>query len=195
MRFWGAFFKWSVLLFAADKNSNNNANVKVEQLQMRLQMGYEAADEARSLLEDKQYQQASSAFMDALNLGRKPALALQEFNIEAKDEENNNNNLQEEALQWLINVCCESAQLNLNHLDNLDNARKDAWAACVFSQYQNLEPLQCMQQVCQQGKDLMGEFQACQQLLNLSFEEFDSKDPKRETLSNRIEELEQMLRS
>jgi len=176
-----------VLLFATDNNSNN---VEIEQLQMRLQMGYEAADEARSLMQDKQYKQASSAFMDALNLGRKPTLALQEIDIENKDD-----NLQQEALQWLINVCCESAQLNLNHLDNLDNARRDAWAACNFSKYQKLEPLQCMQKLCQQGNDLIGEFQACQQLLNLPFQEFESNDPERERLSKRIEELEKMLRS
>jgi hypothetical protein len=178
MRLLGAIV--SVLL------STPNGN-KIQQLTTRLQFGKDAAQEARDFLQDKQYKQAAAAFADALNLGRKPALTLQEIDDIPPP-------LQQESLDWLIEVCCESSLLQLNHLDNLDAARADAWAACVFSKYQTKKPLDCMMQVCKQGKDLFGEFQTCKQLLDLPQQEFND-DQLRTKIGQRIQEIEQQLSS
>jgi len=145
-------------------------------------MGYAATEEAKALLQDEKYSDAALCFADALNLGRKPALALQEIQADGN----------EEALVWLIDICCESALLNLNHLDNLDQARSDAWAACVFSQYGNHKPLECMKLVCVKQKDLMGELQACNQLLSLSNGEL-SDERERAIITSRLLEIEQEL--
>ena len=51
----------------------------VDQLKARLQFGYDAADEARGLVAEERYQEAKRAFADALNMGRRPAIALQEL--------------------------------------------------------------------------------------------------------------------
>jgi hypothetical protein len=101
--------------------------------------------------------------------------------------------LQKEALKWLIGVSCDSALLNLKQLEDIDSARADAWAACLFSQYRLRRPIECMIQVCRQGNDLFGEFQACQQMLNLPVEELPGDDDARQALSNRLKELELLL--
>ena len=75
MRFLGAV--WALLL-ASNKN--------VDFLKVRLQFGYDAAQEARSFVQDEEYQKAAASFADALNLGRKPALALQELDIESNGD-------------------------------------------------------------------------------------------------------------
>ncbi|CAB9506304.1 expressed unknown protein [Seminavis robusta] len=167
-------------LFAVLLASNSN---NVEFLKQRLLIGYDAAAEATSFLEDQEYEKASRSFADALNLGRKPALKLQELD----DEET-----KQEALQWLIDVCCDSALLHLVHLEDLDSARKDAFAALVFSQYEQLKPLQCMIKVCEKGDDLFGEFQALQRVLQLPTEEMEDDD-QRKAISDRLEEIEALL--
>lgn len=157
----------------------------VEQLTLRLEMSYEATDEARGLVANQKYTEASQAYADALNLGRKSALAWQE--IPEDDTEHRSR-----ALQWLVDVFCESCRLNLDHLDNVATARADAWAACMFSQYQWMEPLLCMKQVCAQDEDWIGELQMCQSLLKLPPEE-SPPAAEREQISNRLKELDQLL--
>ena len=161
-----------------------SANQNVDLLKQRLQFGYEAADEARSFLQEKKYQEAAASFADALNLGRKPAIELQELDDLPE--------LRDESLQWLIDVCCESSSLQLNHLEDLDAARADAWAACVFSKYQAKRPLDCMMKVCKEGKDLFGEFQTCKQMLDLPRQELGDKAARAE-ITQRIEQIEQEL--
>ena len=156
----------------------------VEQLTLRLEMSYEATDEARGLVADQKYTEASHAYADALNLGRKSALAFQEI---PEDTDHRS-----QALQWLVDVFCESCRLNLDHLDNVATARADAWAACMFSQYQLMAPLMCMKQVCAQDEDWIGELQMCQSLLKLPPEE-SPQAAEREQISNRLKELDQLL--
>lgn len=168
-------------LFGALTSFLLSTNGNVDQLKQRLQFGYDAADEARNFLAEEQYKEAAQSFADAFNLGRKPALALQELDY-ASD-------LQQESLQWLIDVCCESSLLHLDHLKDADSARADAWAACVFSQYQSRKPLECMMKVCQEGEDLFGEFQTCQQMLSLPEEELNDKEA-REAIAKRLKEIE-----
>jgi hypothetical protein len=170
--------------------ASSDTDPKLNFLKQRLQFGFDAAQEARSLVEEKQYTKAARSFADALNLGRKAALELQELDM---PEDSGDPGLQREALDWLITVCCDSALLNLKQLEDLDSARGDAWAACVFSQYRLRQPLECMMQVCRQGNDLFGEFQACQQMLNLPVEELSVDDDERKLLSNRLKELERLL--
>ena len=160
-------------------------NNKVDQLKSRLQMGYQAAEEARQARQAQDYAAAAASLTDALNLGRKPALTLHEMN--------NDDNQGNEALQWLIQVCCESAELNLEHLNNDNQARSDAWAACLFSQYTQCKPLLLMKAVCVKQDDLLGELQACKQLLNLSNEELSPESAERQAIADRLAEIEKQL--
>ena len=105
--------------------------------------------------------------------------------------------LQEESLQWLVDVCCDSSMIKLERLNDKDGARSDAWAACVFSKYQWKRPLDCMLKVCQQGEepDLIGEYQTCKQLLALPAAEFgsDEADAKKEAIEQRLNEIDKEL--
>jgi len=178
---------------------------KIEQLRLRLQMGYDATKDARSMISAAKYEDASRSYADALNFGRKPALALQELqsipdvdscsvSVEQFEAERH------QAMKWLVDVFCESCQLHLNHLDDPAAARANAWAACIFSQYQARQPLVLMKQVCQQDQDLLGEMQMCQALIKLpiadlssSSSDDDGSTENRETLTKRLEELDLAL--
>ena len=177
--FWDALGAIVSLSLAATGGGPN-----VEQLKLRLEMSYEATDEARGLVVDQKYTEASQAYADALNLGRKSALVFQELPEDTEDRS--------QALQWLVDVFCESCRLNLDHLENVATARADAWAACMFSQYQTMEPLMCMKRVCARDEDWIGELQMCQSLLKLPQEESPQK-AEREQISNRLKELDQLL--
>jgi len=163
-----------ILLVATDVNV----------LKQRLDMALEATQEAKALVAAKKYQDAVTAYADALNLGRKSAIALQECN---------DTNLQASSLSWLVEVCSQSSQLQLEHLQNLDGARSDAWAACVFSKYRQVEPLECMRKVCRAGEDAIGEYQAIQQLLELVDKTSTNHDERQDELNSRLAELKQQL--
>ena len=171
------------------------SSVNVDQLKLRLQMGYDGTEEARGLVAQEKYAQASRTYADALNLGRKSALAWQEIMIPSSEDDDNNNTEndqdRQQALQWLVEVFCESCRLNMDHLGDLATARADAWAACMFSQYQWRQPLECMKQVCERDEDWLGELQMCQSLLQL--EEDELSEEQRDQLSQRRKELDQKL--
>ena len=164
---------------------------KVDQLRARLQMGYDATAEARQAMEQQDYTTAAASLTDALNLGRKPALALHEIMSNDSDNKIDNDG---EALTWLVDVCCSLAELNLHHLNNAMQARADAWAACLFSEYTQRRPLELMKAVCVQQEDLLGELQACKQLLNLPKKEFLSPESdERQAIVDRLVEIEKQL--
>ena len=167
--------------------ASNGGGVNLERLKSSLDMAFDAASEARDFLAKDKYDEAAQSFGDALNLGRKPVLTMQELENDIVDEED-----QKEALDWLIDICCESSILNLNHLEKIDQARSDAWAACMFSQYGKWKPLNCMRLVCVRQNDSIGELQACKQLLDLPKEESPDKS-EREAVSKRLNQLEEML--
>ena len=146
-------------------------------------MGFEAQTDAQIAILNGDYRTAAACFADAMNLGRKSALTLHELEVPDSDKD----------LQWLIDVCCESATVNLFHLQDTAQARKDAWAACLFSKYTQRTPLELMKAVCIKDDDLMGELQACQQLLDL--EELAKEDEEREVISDRLKEIEVQLES
>jgi hypothetical protein len=92
------------------QHAANKYTKQVEQLKQRLQLGYEATEEAREYVAAQEFSQAADAFMDALNLGRKSALALQELELTTDDDNNAaadeslSSELPKEALQWLVDV-------------------------------------------------------------------------------------------
>ena len=63
-----------------------SSSANVDQLKARLQMGYEAAAEARAFVTDQDYGQAKVAFSDALNLGRRPAISIQELDASNSED-------------------------------------------------------------------------------------------------------------
>ena len=150
----------------------------------------ESAQEARSLAAKAEYSQAALAYSEALNLGRKAVVSLQEVEPQKLETPD----LPEKSLDWLIQVFCDSCSLRLDHLNDADGARSDAWAACVFSQYQSTQALECMQRVCRHSKDAIGELQAITQLLQCTE---SSKIPhhvgQRNDWSSRLAELEHIL--
>jgi len=150
-------------------------------------MALEVTQEAKALVAAKRYQDAVTTYADALNLGRKSAIALQEL------PECSDTNLQASSLLWLVEVCCQSSELQLEHLRNLDGARSDAWAACVFSKYRQVEPLECMRKVCRAGEDAIGEYQAIQRLLELGEKSTTRGDDRQDELNSRLAELKQQL--
>ena len=173
----------SLLALNNPSNESTATKDKIAQLESRLQMGYEAQTDAQIAILKGDYPAAASSFADALNFGRKSALTLHEMEAEDSDK----------ALQWLIDLCCESATIHLFHLDDAAQARKDAWAACLFSQYTQRTPLELMKAVCINQDDLLGEMQACQQLLDL--EELVKEDEEREVISDRLAEIKAQLDS
>lgn len=146
-------------------------NPQLESQKQRWQIGYETSQEAEAYIKIQQYKEAISYYTDALNIGRKPALALYEHYQQNQKENKENEDDDDDvllglkALDWLIEIFCKSSKIKLQHLNDIDGSRSDAWAACVYSQYEQYEPLLCMKQVCEASEDLIGENQAIQQLL------------------------------
>lgn len=164
-------------------------------LKSRLEMGYDAANDARRAVRQGDYAAAARDYANALALGRKPALTLHEQKVHHDHDENENDkdDQNEDTLAWLIDVCCESAALHLNHLDQADQARSDAWAACVFSQYKQRKPLEIMRAVCMRQQDLIGELQVCQQLLSNLPAQDELQTPERQEIVARLATIEQQL--
>ena len=87
--------------------ASNGGGVNLERLKSSLDMAFDAASEARDFLAKDKYDEAAQSFGDALNLGRKPVLTMQDLENDTVDEKD-----QKEALEWLIDICCESSVLN-----------------------------------------------------------------------------------
>ena len=142
----------------------------------RLELGRELAQEGRDLAAEGDYAGAVRAWESALAVARKSVLQQQSDNAEALD--------------WMVDLCCESSRLRLKYLEDENGARGDAWAACVYTNYQRAAPLRCMMEVCQATEDATGEYQALQHLLSLQNED----DKARAMLEERSEELQDKMK-
>jgi hypothetical protein len=155
MRF--IFGNLSALLFAApsSKYSFNNE---------RLQNAVQLYDEAQELTNKGGFREACAVYMQGIFMGRKIVQGLLEDNPDQDTgDDTDDAGL---AMDWMVSsyaACCK-ARIELG---DWNTARSDAWAACTYSNYKNLEALNCMVAVCENTNDLMGELQALKMIYQL----------------------------
>lgn len=118
----------------------------------RLILGYELSLEAEEAYKAKSYALAVELYTDAIESGRKTALILQETRAAAGSDT-------EQSMQWLVTSFKNSCRARIV-LKDLDNARRDAFAATVFSQNLDPDAHECLAEVCSSSDDALGELQA-----------------------------------
>ncbi|KAL9183868.1 hypothetical protein ACHAXT_004724 [Thalassiosira profunda] len=124
----------------------------------RLISGYDLSLEATSAYDEKQYQSAVDLYTEAIESGRKPALLLQD----ARDAAGSTSNTDEgypSGVQWLVTSFKNACRARLA-LKDIDGARRDAFAATVFSQNLDPDAHECLAEVSAASGDSIGELQA-----------------------------------
>ena len=146
----------------------------------RLMTGYELSLEAKEAYDAKDYQTAVDLYTDAIESGRKPAMILQEARSAAAPTPNENgmksSDGYREGVRWLVTSfknCCRS-RLSLN---DIDGARRDAFAATVFSQNYDPDAHECLAEVCAASSDALGELQAIKAAI-IQFERLEEEYSK-----------------
>jgi len=164
-------------------------------------MGFDLAKEADEFLNGGQYKKAIPLYDEAISIGRKPALALHQQQQQQQQEEDGDDGAttqqtSTEELKWIIRLYCNSANAHLQTND-LNGARRSAWAACVYSQNSDLTSMTLFADVCHASGDVMNQVQAVKRILELEpvDEEGLSNDEvvKRRKMSLRLTRLEQDL--
>ena len=132
----------------------------------RLLSGYEMALEANEAFTAKDYQSAVDLYTDAIESGRKPAMLLQEARaaaaaVASNDDESENQSTEGYPLgvQWLVTSFKNSCRARL-FVKDVDGARRDAFAATVFSQNYDAAAHECLAEVSAASSDKLGELQA-----------------------------------
>lgn len=99
----------------------------------RLMNGYELALEAKEAYDAKNYQLAVDLYTDAIENGRKSAMMLQEDRNAsgAPSSDDGGSDSYPKGMQWLVASFKNSCRSRL-YLDDVDGARRDAFAATVF---------------------------------------------------------------
>ncbi len=145
-------------------------------LRDRLFYGYELSLKANEAYKSKTYQLAVELYTDAIESGRKPAVMLHEARIEFR------NNVADDgihSLQWLVLSFKNSCRSRLA-LRDVDGARRDAFAATVFSRSLDADAHECLAEVCAMSSDAMGELQA----LKAAITQYDRIEEEYSTLAN-----------
>ena len=178
------FGKISTLLFA----SSSKFTFQNE----RLQQAVTLYEEAKELSSRKQYEDACYVYMQGIFIGRNIVKDLVQNQESGQEHSEDDPQL---ALEWIVASYLSRSKINIE-LGDWTTARSDAWAACSYSQNQNLEALDCMLTVCQQTNDLFNELQT----LNLILLLLRSDDVKRpsykfavDTVQQKIMEVEEKL--
>jgi hypothetical protein len=148
----------------------------------QLNMAFDIVEEAEELAFRKEHEQASITYREGLHLARPRVLKLQDEDASANEDDFT------VAFDWLVSSYCASSACQLE-AGNLNGARSDAWAACVFTQNTNNQALQAMLQVCQASTDKIGELTTLKSILALSSSSRDTTSP----MDKRILELEREL--
>mmetsp|Transcript_36731 Transcript_36731/g.77073 ORF Transcript_36731/g.77073 Transcript_36731/m.77073 type:complete len:325 (-) Transcript_36731:210-1184(-) len=129
----------------------------------RLVSGYELSLEAHQAYASKDYQSAVDLYTDAIESGRKPAMILQEARSAIISDTTTDDNEQSygypEGVRWLVTSFKNSCRSRLS-LNDVDGARRDAFAATVFSQNCDGDAHECLAEVCASSGDTLGEWQA-----------------------------------
>ncbi|KAL7466038.1 hypothetical protein ACHAXS_006332 [Conticribra weissflogii] len=127
----------------------------------RLIEGYEQSLEANDAYNRKNYEMAVELYQEAIENGRKPALTLQELR-DARENESGSETQQygyPAGLRWLVESFRNSCRCKLA-LGDVDGARRDAFAATVFSKNTDASAHECLAEVCAKSGDALGELQA-----------------------------------
>jgi len=145
--------KGDVLLSLLDVLSDKDTDIS-SSMRQRLIMGYEQSLEAKAAYEAKDYQSAVQLYEEAIQIGRNPAMALEE----ARSSLGNNHD-SIKGINWLVDSFRNSCRARLA-LKDIDGARRDAFAATVFSQNMDADSHMCLAEVCRASSDTLGELQA-----------------------------------
>ena len=127
----------------------------------RLMAGYELSLEAHEAYAAKNYQSAVDLYTDAIESGRKPAMLLQDAraaSIVPSDDDKESFGYPI-GVQWLVTSFKNSCRSRLS-LKDVDGARRDAFAATIFSQNFDADAHECLAEVCTASADALGEMQA-----------------------------------
>ncbi|KAL3919222.1 MAG: hypothetical protein SGILL_003862 [Bacillariaceae sp.] len=121
------------------------------------------------LLQEGKYRKASRQFQRGIFLGRPIVLELQEKLGQTDDTSRNDhrNDITDNpflALEWLTQAYLASSQTYIR-LGDYDEARRDAWGACLLSN-NNQAALKCMIEVCQRQNDKIGELSSLKMYLS-----------------------------
>ena len=125
----------------------------------RLLDGYNCYIEANKAFELKKYQSAIELYEEAIQNGRKPAMALQQAREEYTKNAFESSERYPAGLDWIVTTFRNSCTSRLQ-LGDIDGARRDAFAATVFSQNNDAASHECLADVCKESKDALGEYQA-----------------------------------
>ena len=129
-------------------------------LRDRLLQGYDFYIEANTAYESKQYQLAIELYEQAIQNGRKPAIALQEARENyAAEEKIQSTESYPASIDWIVTTFRKSCRCKLE-LGDIDGARRDAFASTVFSKNNDAASHECLADVCKESGDTIGEYQA-----------------------------------
>lgn len=128
----------------------------------RLQMAVDIFYEAQDLVTDGKHKEACEEFMSGISIGRSIVQRLQDTQDGQK-----NTDSPESALDWLVLSYISMFRARVE-IGDWETARADAWAACNYSMYMNIEALYCMLSVCQNTDDKIGELQTLKSILAAS---------------------------
>ena len=143
-------YQLSMWLFAAADKSYSFQN-------SNLQMAVDICKDARELASAGKQKEACDEFMSGIVIGRPIVQRLQESASKTTSEDDPTL-----ALDWLVSSYVELCR---SRGEDWVSARKDAWAACMYSMYNDMEALDCMLTVCRNTDDLIGEIQTLRQIL------------------------------
>ena len=146
----------------------------------RLQKAVTLYEEANELSSQNKLEDACYVYMQGIFTGRNAVRDL----VENQDSKNDMDDPQL-ALEWIV-ASYLSRSRNHIELGDWNMARSDAWAACSYSQNQNLEALKCMLTVCQQTEDLFNELQTLKLILQLLVSLGDDDEDQGDFSRNRI---------
>ena len=125
----------------------------------RLLDGYKCYIEANEAFELKNYHSAIELYEEAIQNGRKPAMSLQQAREEYTKSICKSSERYPASLDWIVITFRNSCKSRL-HLGDIDGARRDAFAATVFSQNNDAASHECLADVCKESGDKIGEYQA-----------------------------------
>lgn len=159
----------------SSSSSKGGPPIVTSYMRDRLLGGYEIHLEANEAYAAKEYQKAVDLYDDAIQGGRKMALALQEARDHVLSASSSNDDEEVSdgdgdgdgdggegyppALEWLVTSFRNSCRARLA-LKDTDGARRDAFAATVFTLNTDAEAHECLAEVCAASGDAIGERQA-----------------------------------